>query len=185
MKSIRNVAQYHADRIRETISHSDPLTNQFRIKKMEDMQAAKLMFALDIRRLAELLVVAGAWESHYQGDEEELRNVGMNDFIDIFTRENISKDTSEYVRHFIKSITHKRFKKKYKSASEKTNEQMRRDANSIFQFAFSVSSKIIHADEYSVQNHSNNDSLAWPCLIMAASLLMKEYANWSGTQNIE
>ncbi|MBB4844466.1 hypothetical protein HNP55_003010 [Paucibacter oligotrophus] len=184
MESVRTVAKYHADRIRNTIKGSDPRNHRYEYGGIDDPQATKLMLALEVRRLAELLVVADAWEKLYDGDEKKFINVGMNDLLDVMGRAKrwgMKLDDIEGGGGLLAKIPQGRFKLRYMTAGGKTNEQLRRNADSVFQFIFAMSSKVLHADEYSVQNHCTDDPHAWTSLVMVADLVLGRYDDWVTT----
>lgn len=186
--------KYHATRVLAAVQNSgihlvldhepeDVLKEDLRLNLpvAADLQSTKLMLALDIRRLAELIAVANVWADYYKEDEEKFKNIGMNEFLDVIYRfrkypieqwEGV-KDIVESADHHIGSAT--RFQLKYPNAGGRTNTQIRNAAGIMHDFIFNVTSKILHADEYSVQDHVNGDSFSWFLVFLAGHKVLQLY----------
>ena len=110
--------KYHATRVLAAVQNSgidlvldrepDDLVKEglsLNLPAAADLQSAKLMLALDIRRLAELIAVADVWADYYKEDEEKFKNIGMNEFLDVvyrFRKHPIEQwDGAEGVRNFV------------------------------------------------------------------------------------
>jgi hypothetical protein len=145
-----------------------------------DLQSAKLMLALDIRRLAELIAVADVWTDYYGDDDEKFNNIGMNEFLDVlyrFRKYPIEQwNGAKIVELAGRHIGHaQRFQLKYPNADGRTNTQIRSTAGLMHDFIFNATSKILHADEYSVQNHVNGDPFAWFSILLAGHKVLQLY----------
>ena len=155
------------------------MEQKFVIPVCDDMQAAKLALALDIRRLAEILAAYDAWSETYGENEKFFRDIAFNDLLDIIGRmKKISgglrfEDPELQRTHDI--IPERRFKLKHHGFEGKTNEDLRREAALDLQYINFISSKILHADEYSVYDHFAQDKYAWLLLIMAGDLVCRIY----------
>lgn len=183
MQSLTTVIRYHVKRIERFVEASE-IDRYFKREEVNfediklklpplfDVQAEKLALALDIRRLAELLAVADVWVDYYSGDEKKFTVIGLNEFLDTLYRlaahDLKGWSESESIRMMAKSHIGdaKRFQLKYENADGKTNAKIRKDAGPIYEFIINVTSKILHADEYSVQSHFNDDPITWLMLLM-------------------
>jgi hypothetical protein len=186
--------KYHAARVRAVVAKSgidlvldrdpqDAVKEGIRLNLpvADDLQSAKLMLALDIRRLAELIAVAEVWAEFYKDDEEKFNNIGINEFLDVMYRFRKhpreqwepAKDTVDMANRHIGNA--QRFQLKYPNANGQTNSQMRNAAGIVYDFIFNATSKILHADEYSVQNHVSDDPFAWFTILAAGHKVLQLY----------
>lgn len=204
MHSICTVIQYHARRIERFIDVSgiDRYLQKeevnvleegisFKLPELADPQAEKLALALDIRRLAELLVVADAWVEFYNGDEQKLSDVGLNDFLDVIYR--LSEHNLEEAP-YLSAVRHqarlhlggkKRFQLKYSTAGGQTNAEMRRSAGPMIDLIVNATSKVLHADEYSVHSHVHNDPWTWLLLLITGQHALYLYRRCNYSHYIE
>lgn len=181
---IKETADYHYQRICKAIADSDPEKQLFKVNFIGDRKQARLELALDTRRLAEILAVKNAWDLTYGNDEKKFHDYAMNDFIDILYRmKKVSPDWESPIKgdldDTIKQFAGKRFRARHVEVDSKTNDQLKQSAPANLQFAFLVTSKILHADEYGVYSHITEESLGWFALIMVSKLVCKEYTNQS------
>ena len=177
---LKESAKYHANRIAQSISGSDPKKHRYQIISDGDFQASKLMLALDIRRLAEILSIHDYWVEKYQDDYEAFKSVAHNDFLDILCRmiPHVGEFAIEYepLLNYIKMFSGKRFKVKYGSDQGKSNDAIRAEVSSDIRFAILVTSKIIHADEFSVYDHASTSMFSIAPLVMAGQLMLDRFA---------
>jgi len=194
MNSIRTVMKYHATRVKTVVEGSgiasllsiephaiDKHISQLKLPITTDPQAAKLMFALDTRRLVEIVAVSEVWAEYYGTDEAKFSSVGMNDFLDILYRFRKHRDDQWDGARVVAAMGEKhigqkrRFELKYPNAANQTNSQIRNRLGLLHDYIFNATSKILHADEYSVQNHVNGDPLAWFSILVAGHSALQLY----------
>lgn len=186
--------KYHAARVQTVVENSgidlvlDREPQDFikegvylKLPIVPDLQSVKLMLALDIRRLAELIAVADVWSEYYGENEDKFRNFGINEFLDVLYRfRKYPIEQWEGAKHIVDLANNhignaQRFQFKYPNAHGRTNSQIPNAAGVRHEFIFNATSKILHGDEYSVQNHINDDPIAWFSILLAGHQVLQLY----------